>query len=438
MVIRDYVVDGNKRTKNWLIISQTGYQVGDTLATDKLEEIADEIEVNVGNLQLFARVTVTPVPLPHGGLTMLIEVRERWYIYPAPVIKLAEPNLNVWWENRRNSRTNYGFKLRHYNFRGRKEKLSLIFKFGYTRDIDIKYESPFLIRDSKWGASLTARFKEAEEITVGTVDNERIFYQGNQKDTQTERGLSLGTSYRPNLYNQHDFAIGYADVRMADSLFIQYPEQLIADRSHMQGLELYYRFSDSRVDRRGYPLDGQQSYISAKKYGIGVFANSPDVLEIKAQYKRYIPLGNHWYSQHALSAKSSIYSGLPYYLQEGLGYQESSVRSYEYYIMDGQHYMLLRNNLKYGLLKDTQVPMFQPIRRYFPDVSFAMYLNLIADFGYVWDDLYARENALNNSLLMGTGLGLDIVTNYDVMLRAEFTVNRLGEPGFYMHFRKSI
>lgn len=34
----------------------------------------------------------------------------------------------------------------------------------------------------------------------------------------------------------------------------------------------------------------------------------------------------------------------------------------------------------------------------------------------------------------GYGLGLDLVTSYDQVLRLEGTLNALGEAGFYLHF----
>jgi hypothetical protein len=71
-------------------------------------------------------------------------------------------------------------------------------------------------------------------------------------------------------------------------------------------------------------------------------------------------------------------------------------------------------------------------------LSYSFYLNLIADLGYAGDRLYASQNALNNTWLMGTGLGLDFVTSYGAVFRMEYTVNKLGEGGFYLHYRKSI
>ncbi|NNC83855.1 MAG: hypothetical protein HKN79_09765 [Flavobacteriales bacterium] len=134
----------------------------------------------------------------------------------------------------------------------------------------------------------------------------------------------------------------------------------------------------------------------------------------------------------------TLYNRLPYYLQQGLGYGNTSVRSYEFYIIDGQNYVLSRNNLNYKLVQEKCVRFPSALDRMFPEVSFAAHLNLILDLGYVQDELYNEVNPLSNELLLGTGLGLDIVSNYDYVFRIEYTINRLEEQGLYLHYRKSI
>jgi hypothetical protein len=64
----------------------------------------------------------------------------------------------------------------------------------------------------------------------------------------------------------------------------------------------------------------------------------------------------------------------------------------------------------------------------------AVYLNAFADQGYVWDDRYASGNFLANRWQQGYGLGVDLVTSYDQVLRVEYAVNALSETAFYLHF----
>jgi hypothetical protein len=70
----------------------------------------------------------------------------------------------------------------------------------------------------------------------------------------------------------------------------------------------------------------------------------------------------------------------------------------------------------------------------FRTLHLAVYLNAFADQGYVWDDRYASGNFLANRWQQGYGLGIDLVTSYDQVLRVEYAVNALSETAFYLHF----
>ena len=129
-VIDEFLIEGNRRTKDWIVIKECGFRLGDTVS---LKQLTDELKTNVLNQQLFTQVDVSPVTLTDKKVLVLITVSERWFIYPAPILELVEPNFNVWWRNRKDSRTNYGFRVDDHNFRSRNERFSVIFKFGYTR-----------------------------------------------------------------------------------------------------------------------------------------------------------------------------------------------------------------------------------------------------------------------------------------------------------------
>ncbi|NNC81941.1 MAG: hypothetical protein HKN79_00045, partial [Flavobacteriales bacterium] len=433
LYIQGFVVEGNRKTKEWLITRECGFQVGDTLTSKRVDAVAREIQTNVVNLQLFASVDVLPVPLPDDQILFLITVTERWYLYPVPVIQLAEPNFNVWWKNRKDSRTNYGMKFRQYNFRGRNERLAVTVKFGWTREFAVGLSSPYLIKGKNWGFSVNAKYKENEEVNTGTIDNERIFFSGDDNRTRVEQNYSIGLGYRPDIFQNHTLALRFEDVHTADSLSILFPDYLERGRTRLQQFRASYAYSKVNVDRKGYPQRGYSYGLRVEKKGLGLMQNAADVLDIQGAVRRYIPLGDRWTTQHSVSGKMTLYNRLPYYLQQGLGYGNISVRSYEFYIIDGQNYVLSRNNLNYKLVQEKCVRFPSALDRMFPEVSFAAHLNLILDLGYVQDELYNEVNPLSNELLLGTGLGLDIVSNYDYVFRIEYTINRLEEQGLYLH-----
>jgi hypothetical protein len=76
----------------------------------------------------------------------------------------------------------------------------------------------------------------------------------------------------------------------------------------------------------------------------------------------------------------------------------------------------------------------------FNTIPLALYLNAFADAAYVYQTLSFSEdpdhdeNVLPNTLLFGIGLGFDIVTFYDIIVRMEGSMNKMGEAGFFLHF----
>jgi hypothetical protein len=124
---------------------------------------------------------------------------------------------------------------------------------------------------------------------------------------------------------------------------------------------------------------------------------------------------------------------IPYYNQQGLGYDDY-VRGYEYYVIDGQHYGLFRGNALFAIIVPRDYYVHPIPLESFRTVHVAVYVNAFVDAGYVWDRYYAEQNFLDNTPMSGGGLGLDLVSSYDQVARFEYSINALGETGFYLHF----
>ena len=134
--------------------------------------------------------------------------------------------------------------------------------------------------------------------------------------------------------------------------------------------------------------------------------------------------------------KFSLPADQPYFLQRGLGYGRDFVRGYEYYIIDGQQFFIFKNNIKFAILPQrvAVTDILKSIK--FNTIPYALYINVYADFGYVYNRSKPQneQNNLQNQLLAGCGAGLDFTTYYDIVIRLEYSVNREGTPGLYLHF----
>ena len=200
-----------------------------------------------------------------------------------------------------------------------------------------------------------------------------------------------------------------------------------------QYLTLGYSLIWDRRDVRIYPRQGHLAELRVDRYGLGLLSEAaPDITTLYATVKR-------WWRPHdrvtvALSLRGKQTFGTPpYYVQEGLGYNYQ-VRGYEYYVVDGEAFAMGRANFVFQLIKPRDYYIEEIPLEPFRTLHVALYLNAYADAGRVWDGRYAEANFLANEWLSGAGFGLDLVTSYDQVVRAEYTFNALGESGFFLHF----
>jgi hypothetical protein len=53
--------------------------------------------------------------------------------------------------------------------------------------------------------------------------------------------------------------------------------------------------------------------------------------------------------------------------------------------------------------------------------------------GYVHDPESPADSRLSNRFLYSGGVGLDLLIFYDVLFRLEYSINRFGENGLFLH-----
>jgi hypothetical protein len=191
---------------------------------------------------------------------------------------------------------------------------------------------------------------------------------------------------------------------------------------------LTYRYEYNGVDNWEYPLTGRRFIgILDNKYTL---INQKWQSSLNLQYDHYFKLSKKWYAATILRARGSAPQNQPYIFRQNLGYDYSYIRGYEYYVIDGSSFGILRFDLKRELLnKKILLPV-----KYFEVIPIRIYAKAFADAGAGYNKYSAFDgDQLNNRLLYSAGLGIDIVTLYDIKVRIEYTVNHLNEKGLYLH-----
>jgi len=109
----------------------------------------------------------------------------------------------------------------------------------------------------------------------------------------------------------------------------------------------------------------------------------------------------------------------------------------EYYVSHGDSYLLSKSNLKYEIIKQTKLDLhFIPTDK-FSKAHYAFYMNIFFDAGYI-SSSYNLNNYTLNEFLYSGGIGIDLVTYYDKVLRIEYSLNKFGEHGIFFHLGAPI
>lgn len=426
-------ITGNRITKERIILREMLVQEGDSMDATLFYERLERSRQNLMNTGLFNTVTLAPLYITMRTVVVQVVVNERWYLWPAVIFDLADPNFNTWWRTKDLGRVNYGAYLYRYNFRGRNETVYLKAQFGYTQQFALRYKVPNLDRHQRWGLSVGGSHLQQAEVTAGTLNNERILLNNPEGPNRTEWKADVEVSLRRGHDVRHYGRLGFVKASVTDTVVATALDYFDGNVTHTRFLTLGYGIVWDRRDVRIYPRRGHFAELRVDRYGLGFLEESaPGITTIYASLKKlWMPAER---LTLALSARGKYTDGTPpYYVQQGLGYGDM-VRGYEYYVIDGEHYVLGKANMVVQLVRPTTKRLEAVPMEAFRTLYFALYLNLFADAGRVQDSRYAGQNFLADQWMSGYGIGLDLVSSYDQVLRTELTLNALGERGFFLHF----
>ncbi len=436
MIIDRVFLKGNQITRDHIILRELGFGEGDTLNMQELCYARVKSRQNLLNRSLFNFVSIDTIhhSASSDHIDIMVDVLERWYLWPLPILELAERNFNVWWETKDLHRANYGFFLTYNNFRGRMEILKVLLRAGYNQNYYLQYEIPYLTKRQNLGMGIQAGRMLSREVPYKTENNKQIYYRNPDSYARQNTYVKLLVSYRDGIHNHHNLTIGFESHKFADTLAVLNPNFLKGAVSEFQMIQLYYLFKHDYRDSRPYPLNGHYLDVELVKKGLGLLKNEPDYFIAKTTADIYRPINQRWYWAASATLKYATDKQEPYFMQRGLGFNNDLVRSNELYVIDGTAFALLKSNLKFELIKP-RIHTFNFLKfEKFSKIHYAAYLNLLFDVGYSYHARPDPSNTLQNRLLAGTGIGLDLVTYYDLVWRFEYSINQLGLGGFYIHF----
>lgn len=430
-------IRGNRKTKGYIITRELAFAPGDTISLANLVKSFESARDRLINTHLFNDVVIYLRDCRGYTADIGIDVKERWYIFPVPYFKPVDRNLSAWAQKNYDlNRVNYGGKFAHFNFTGRNDNLTAWLITGYTRQFELYYNQPYADKSLKHGFGFGftyAQLKEVDAFTQGNqqgfINSDTIGYAG--KWLSQQFSVSARYFYRPGLKVRHFLGLSLSDTRIDSAVTVWNAHYFNNGKKEVVYPELGYSFNYTDVDYVSYPLDGIIFETGMLRRGI---TRDMDLWQFYTKLTRSWPLAHKlWFGIENINVLKLPLSQ-PFFNQQLIGYSDMYVRGLDRYVVDGVAGGILRNTLFRELfnfnIPFTHIPSHDRI-------PFRIYATAFSDYGYAYNRDFTG-NSLVNRLLYTAGMGIDIVTFYDLSFKFDYSFNQLGQNGLFLHIRNDF
>lgn len=464
VTISEIEIIGNDRTQEEIIIRELDFRMGDSLATFEDEAPAlklfghkrfnrvDSSEVvrqliysreNIINTKLFLSADLKLEQIDGKDYKLIIELTERWYFWVFPVIQLDHPNFNDWLKNPDLSQMTQGIFMSHNNMWGLSHQASVIAYGGSSKGLGLGYFIPWIGQGQKIGLKIGGIYRNSTVVEYGSFENERqiMFEEGSLKQYDFVTTLTM----RPGLYNYTKVRLSASNLLISDALYESTLVESVASfipegQQSVSYINLYIEYTYDSRNNHAYPLKGNYLKGFVEKQGLGILAHDVDYFYYGIDMHFYQKLNDRWFIAEMAKLVTSSSKDIPYYFKQNLTGGDDFIRAFDYYALRGDGMYYFRSNLKYNVIKPGVMKARKEKHKdsKFRNVPYAFYINLIADAGYMQEDTYGQYNPYNNKMLYSWGVGIDLISYYDLVLRFEYAFTSIRTHGFFFGFGMPI
>ncbi len=429
--ISDIILTGFRKTKAYIIQREVPFKKGDYILSRELAAKLNLCKQQLINTSLFVDVDIKLLTIDSNHVFVDIEVKERWYLFPIPYFKIVSRNFNEWWveENHRLDRIEYGLKFMQNNVSGRNDNLNVWLISGYTQQISLRYDNPNIDNKLKNGINFGFGFSNNRELNYGmdpVLPNKLAFVKNPDKYLQKRMFADFAYTYRPAIKTRHTFRISYNSLSVDNEVIKLNSSYLPDSAKSIKYPDISYTLSYQNVDYNPYPLKGFSGEASFYKR----FGKKTDIWQLSGRANYSVKLFPSSFLQLQAVGLIKVPFNQPYISDNLMGSPGFYMRGLEYYVIEGVAGGIARATVKNEVLSFN---FRNPVKSSTHDkIPFRVFLKAYTDLGYSYSPDYGIS-VLNNKLLRTWGVGIDIITFYDIVLRFEYSFNQLGGQGLFFH-----
>lgn len=442
ITVRKVVAVGNKRTKSYIVQREITIKPGKTYTQAELAAAIQLTKEQLMNTSLFVEVLVDTTLLGNNETDVNIQVKERWYLFPSPYFRVVDRNWNVWIKDHGASleRANIGLKIMHDNFSGHNDKFNLWIIGGYTKQFSFNYYRPYIDKKLRFGYNLGFEYGRNRELNHLTLNNKQQFYNS-EKFVREHLRAEAGLSYRLGSKLRMQLRGSFNQENIADSVAFLNPDYLGNGKTKASFFDLSYNVQYYNVDYIPYPLRGWyvDGYAINRTGGKG----NLNLLWLGGKFFSTNKIFNKTWFDFQAAGIFRFPQNQPYFNKKLLGYGDVYMQGLEYYVADGTLGGFLRGTVRREVLQFAINNLFRMkrpestklVRKTFNSLSkthnhipFRVFVKAFGNIGYVYNKT-PGTSFMNNKLLRTGGLGVDIVTVYDWVLKLEFSFNQFDRGG---------
>lgn len=428
VTITNIVLTGNKKTRPYIIAREIPFLQGEYISFTDLQAKLSLCKQRLMNTALFVDVDITPIYVDSSDVSIYINVKERWYLFPLPYFQIVTRNFNTWWVQEHHSlqRVNFGLKFMQNNVTGRNDNLNIWVISGYTQQLSLRYENPGIDKKLIHGFNVGFGYSRNRELNYAIDFNKQSFFKQDDRFIIKQSYADLAYTYRPAIKTRQTVKVSYHDISVSDSIILKNPTFFSAPVTRVKYGDISYGLSYTDFDYNPYPLKGFAGDINFYKR----FGRNANLWQFGGTANYVFKVLPSSYIQLQASGLIRFPFNQPYITNSLMGSASLYMRGLEYYVVEGSAGGVTRATIKNQVLSFNVRNLIKS--KTHDKIPFRVFLKAYGDLGYSYTP-NVGNSMLNNKLLHTWGAGIDIVTFYDIVVKLEYSFNQLHESGLFVH-----